>query len=121
MNIREAKQLKRFDQFRRPSANGHDAGFRVYTVTLAYPEGFTASDQHGYCIRCHWNDCSTKPFLKQCERIPTEYDRADLQPVTILQGVSKYLAAEARTAAKVLDVQRYDGVSRAIDLIWREA
>lgn len=68
MNIRDAKKLRRFDTFRKPSTNSHDNGFRVYTVTLSYPEGFTAIDQHGYHIRCHWNEpASTKPFLKDAE------------------------------------------------------
>lgn len=83
MNIRQARKLQRFDRFRKPSANGHDAGWRVYMVTLAYPEGFSAGDQHGYFVRVHWDDESARGWLKDAEQIdPLEAPGRAVPPLT---------------------------------------
>ena len=68
VNLREAKQLTRFSQFRRPSTNGHDNGFRRYVVTDTSPDGLMAQDQHGYSVRVDFAH-PDKAFLKTLERV----------------------------------------------------
>lgn len=66
MTKREANKLGVGDQFKRPSTNGHDNGWRIYSILTSLPDGgFQTEDQHGY--RANHNPSVDMSFLKQCE------------------------------------------------------